>query len=221
MGSSEPSKPKPTAEEQAQADRAWSEWQHWRQQYMPMEEQQIQDITTLERETPAMIRKAAGNVTAEFSPAFGETRRQLFQGGIDPTSGRYASAVGGIGRGAARTSGDVVNDTILNERARKMSGMGGLLGLGRGLAGQSSMNLSRLASQTGAQNLAKRRADAYKKAATANMWGTVAGSALGALGGASNSGAFDNLFSATPGASPVSGGFGADLGGGFGLNLGG
>ena len=183
MGGSKPKKPKPTASERAESERAWSEYQHWRSQYMPMEQKQINDIMTLERETPGMIRKASGNVMAEFSPAFASAKTEMFHGGIDPTSGRYASAIGMLGTGAARTAGDVVNDTILNERARKMSGMGGLLGLGRGLAGQSNMNLGRMVSMDTSASLSKRRADAYKKAATANMWGNIAGSVAG-LGGA-------------------------------------
>ena len=190
MGGSKPKKPKPTESEKAESEHSWQEYQHWRSQYLPMEQQQINDVMTLERETPAMIRKASGNVMSEFAPAFSAAKGQLFHGGIDPSSGHYVNAIGTVGSGAARTAGDVVNDTILNERARKMGAMGGLIGIGRGLAGQSNLNLSRMTSMESASQLAKRRADAYKDAATANMWGTIGGSVVGGLASAYAGGAF-------------------------------
>ncbi len=183
MGGSKPSKPKPTAQEQAEAEIAYKDWERYKAKFLPYEKRYIKDVMTFEREKPSMVRAGLGAVPAEFWPTFRQAKRSLFQQGIDPTSGRFAKAMGGIGVGAAQTAADVGVGIKNMVRGRKMTGMENVLGIGRNLAGQSTANLSRLNAMETSRMLARERAKVYKSAAKANMYGTIVGGiGAGAVG---------------------------------------
>lgn len=168
-GSSKPSKPEMSSSEKAQHAVAAAEWDHYKQNYAPLENRYLQD-----------------SQKDYTDRAQAQSRSQVMRGGTD--SMRLSALGGGVSNvastiGNAATASDVESankaQTLRDER------MVGALGIGRNVATNTTTSMSSLA-RTGARGAIgdmqnKLRVDTAKQKAIASLATKAAYAAAGAV----------------------------------------
>lgn len=128
--------------------------------------------------------QAQGQAASELT---GQAGRQLQQGGIDPSSGRYQGAMTGLNLDLAQTGGDTLGRAQFEQENQQIQGMQNIVAIGQGQAGQAQAGLAGLASQSAADARSSAVNSFNRRSANLQLLGQVAGAGvnygLGGMGG--------------------------------------
>lgn len=136
----------------------------------------------------------------------GQASGQLTQAGIDPSSGRYQSAMHGLALDTAQAGGETLGRAQFEQESQQIQGLQNIVAMGQGEAGQAQAGLAGIAGQAAADARSSAVNSFNRNSANLQLLGTVAG--VGTRYGLQGLGAGV----ATPGYRP---GVGLDLYGGL------
>lgn len=170
-----------TPEQKQLAAVAAEKWNFSQQELAPLENQYMEHVAQMDSEAnKSYIR---GRVTQSQSQAGGQARegmhRSLTAGGIDPGSGRYTAAMGGMGLELAAAGGENLGRAQFEQDSQKVMGLQNIIQLGQGKSGRAQAGLSHLAQQS-SQNAISDAAKAFnRRSSNLQLVGNVAGAGFG------------------------------------------
>lgn len=167
------SKPKESKYDQELARIRDQEWQKYKVRFPQHDRRMIAEARAMD--TGARREEARGVAASSI-----QQRRPVARpgAGLDPSSGRFQSAVGGdtTARGAGMADGMASAD--LQQTSGYLGRMMGAVKLGRDIGNQGTQGLNRLASMETSRNISDAYASAREDAATGEALGTAAGFGL-------------------------------------------
>lgn len=173
LGSGGSSKPKESKYDQELARIRDQEWQKYKARFPQHDRAMIAEARAMDT---APRREEARGIAASSI----QQRRPAPQpgAGLDPSSGRFQSAVGGdtTARGAGASTAMASADT--QQTGGYLSRMMGAVKLGRDIENQGVQGFNRLASMKNSRNISEAYAENREDAATGEAVGTVAGFGL-------------------------------------------
>lgn len=180
---------KDTPEQRELAAVAAEKWNFAQERLAPLEDAYMEQVGQMTGPSKmSYIRgrtmQAQQQATSEMT---GMAGRQLQQGGIDPSSGRYQGAMSGLALDAAHSGGETLGRAQFEQESQQIQGMQNIVAIGQGQAGQAQAGLAGLADQSAADARQSAVTSFNRRSANLQLLGQVAGAGasygLGGMGG--------------------------------------
>ena len=175
-----PKKAKETEQERAQAEIAHKQWELYKNELRPLEDNFIQRVDGLNSQSSMDRAKASAdlNYNQAFSQARGEAAAGMAAAGVDPSSGKFKQAMSDITQDQALGQADTVNRAQSSQQDKYIAGLSDVAAIGMGQQATAMAGLADVASLS--QNKAAN--DAYnsfnRRSANQQFVGTVGGAGL-------------------------------------------
>lgn len=170
-----PKKPNESPEARALAEIAAQRFNRYKEVFAPLEDQYISDV--FEVRDQGNYEMAGGLAAAAFQPQFqranDDLAGQMFEQGVDPSSGSFQGNSAALRRAAAVRQGLGVGGAKIENTDRFYRGLQGIIAMGQGQAGEAIDGMGRIA-QNAEQN-ARSRAEAAFNNSSAMRSGAMAG----------------------------------------------
>lgn len=201
---------KETRAEQQQSRIAIERWNDYQTRFAPLENRLMAEVRT----SPGEMDQAQGYANAaseqQFAGARDDLRDNLFAGGLNPSSGGYASRMTGLAADEALSTG--MNEAGIGQAMadQEAYGLQGIVDLGRGNSSTAFQQYGESASSANQQAISDARNALQERLAMQNTLGQAAGAATayglnrpstGSQGAGLQSGLFDKTQSMWPGGS--------------------
>ena len=175
-----PKKAKETEQERAQAEIAHKQWELYKNELRPLEDNFIQRVDGLNSQSSMDRAKASAdlNYNQAFSQARGEAAAGMAAAGVDPSSGKFKQAMSDITQDQALGQADTVNRAQSSQQDKYIAGLSDVAAIGMGQQATAMAGLADVASLS--QNKAAN--DAYnsfnRRSANQQFVGTAGGAGL-------------------------------------------
>lgn len=170
-----PKKPKETEEQRALAQIAAERFNRYKEVFAPLEDQYIQQVMDIRSQ--GNYETAGGLASSAFQQNFqtaqDQLQNQMFQQGVDPSSGAFQENSAAMRRAQAVRQGVGVSDAKIANTDRFYSGLRGIMNLGQGQAATAVEGMADIAQQ--AQQRANQAAENAFNSSSAMRSGVAAG----------------------------------------------
>ena len=170
-----PKKPKETEEQRAIAQIAAERFNRYREVFAPLEDQYIQQV--MDTRNQGNYELAGGITAAEFQRGFqeGQTnlQREMFNQGVDPTSGAFQENSAALRRAQAVKQGLGVSGAKVQNTDRFYQGLRGVMAMGQGQAADAIDGMGAVAQR--AAERANQQAESAFQSSSALRSGVMAG----------------------------------------------
>ncbi|BFI54100.1 hypothetical protein [Yersinia pseudotuberculosis] len=170
---------KETSQEIAAAEIAGKQWQLYQNELKPMENLFISKVDAMNNESN--YDDAAGTVNLGYQQEFGKARQQTATGlaasGVDPSSGKFQSALGDIQSDQVAGQIDTTNRAQTSQQDKYVAGLQDVVAMGAGQKADALSGYSNIANQS----LSKATSDAQNSLSDRQAVGQL----VGAVGGVS------------------------------------
>jgi hypothetical protein len=170
-----PKTPNETEEARALAEVAAQRFNRYKEVFAPLEDQYIEDV--FEVRDQGNYEMAGGLASAAFQPEFQKANEnlagQMFQQGVDPSSGAFQQNSAALRRAAAVRQGLGVGGAKIDNTNRFYQGLQGIIAMGQGQAGEAISGMGQIASN--AEERARTRAATAFDTSSALRSGAAAG----------------------------------------------
>lgn len=180
MGKGGSNEIKETEAQKAAADVATEQWNIYKsdlQQYEDDFMDKVEDLNS-EREYD----KLAGTAALGTAQSFGEARSgladSLAAGGVDPTSGKYQSAMSNLETDQALSHTDTTNRAQSSQQDRYVAGLKDVVSIGAGQKAEALAGMGDVANTSLRKAASDAQLSFQDKQATAGLVGAVGGAAL-------------------------------------------
>lgn len=180
MGKGGSNEIKETEAQKAAADVASEQWSLYKndlQQYEDLFMDKVEDLNS-EREYD----KLAGTAALGTAQSFGEARSgladSLAAGGVDPTSGKYQSAMSNLEADQALSQTDTTNRAQSSQQDRYVAGLKDVVSIGAGQKAEALAGMGDAANTSLRKAASDAQTSFQSKQATAGLVGAVGGAAL-------------------------------------------
>ncbi|MDI3431716.1 hypothetical protein QLG02_15365 [Aeromonas sp. V90_14] len=177
MGKGGSNEIKETEAQKAAADVATEQWNIYKsdlQQYEDVFMDKVDDLNS-EREYD----KLAGTAALGTAQSFGEARSgladSLAAGGVDPTSGKYQSAMSNLETDQALSQTDTTNRAQSSQQDRHVAGLKDVVSIGAGQKAEALAGMGDVANTSLRKAASDAQTSFQSKQATAGLVGAVAG----------------------------------------------
>ncbi|EKO3632414.1 hypothetical protein M3894_002944 [Vibrio metschnikovii] len=173
-------KVKETPQEKAQAEIANKQWELYKNELRPLEDNFIQRVDGLNSKNSMDRAKASAdlNYNQAFSQARDEAATGMAAAGVDPSSGKFKQTMSDITQDQALGQADTVNRAQSSQQDKYIAGLSDVAAIGMGQQATAMAGLADVASLS--QNKAAN--DAYnsfnRRSANQQFVGTVGGAGL-------------------------------------------
>ncbi|AJJ53503.1 hypothetical protein BZ17_655 [Yersinia pseudotuberculosis IP 32953] len=168
---------KETSQEIAAAEIAGKQWQLYQNELKPMENLFISKVDAMNNESN--YDDAAGTVNLGYQQEFGKARQQTATGlaasGVDPSSGKFQSALGDIQSDQVAGQIDTTNRAQTSQQDKYVAGLQDVVAMGAGQKADALSGYSNIANQS----LSKATSDAQNSLSDRQAVGQL----VGAVGG--------------------------------------
>ena len=179
MGKGGSTSVKETSLQKAQADIAAEQWSIYQNELKQYEDLFIDKVDNLNNESN--YDKVAGDATVQTTSAFGDARNKtaanLAASGVDPTSGKYQSAMDDVTEAQVSSQVDTTSRAQNDQASKYTAGLSDVVALGAGQKADALSGYSSLANSSGNKAIADAESAYNEKASTLNAIGTGAGMA--------------------------------------------
>lgn len=173
-------KPKETESQKAAAEIANKQWGIYQSNLEPFEDTFIQRVDAFN--SSQNMDKGEQDVAVNHNQEFGKAREGLSQSltstGIDPSSGKYQSAMNQRTQDQALTQADTTNRVQSTEQDKYLAGLSDVVAMGDGQKGGALAGISDTANSSLRKSIADAQTSFNEHAAMANTVGTVAGAGV-------------------------------------------
>lgn len=170
-----PKKPKETEEQRALAQIAAERFNRYKEVFAPLEDQYIQQVMDIRSQ--GNYETAGGLASSAFQQNFqtaqDQLQNQMFQQGVDPSSGAFQENSAAMRRAQAVRQGVGVSDAKIANTDRFYTGLRGVMNLGQGQAATAVEGMADIAQQ--AQQRANQAAENAFNSSSAMRSGVAAG----------------------------------------------
>lgn len=170
-----PKKPNETEEQRALAQIAAERFNRYKEVFAPLEDQYIQQVMDIRSQ--GNYETAGGLASSAFQQNFqnaqDQLQNQMFEQGVDPSSGAFQSNSAALRRAQAVRQGVGVSDAKIANTDRFYSGLRGIMNLGQGQAATAVEGMADIAQQ--AQQRANQAAENAFNRSSAARSGVAAG----------------------------------------------
>nr|WP_299241365.1 hypothetical protein [uncultured Halomonas sp.] len=166
-----------TPEQRYLAQVAAEKWNYAQQELAPLEQAYMDDVNAMTGESRMDYIKgqASQGQLQATGEMMGQATQQLERGGIDPSSGRFQTAMSGLSLGAAQSGGETMGRGQFDQENQQIKGIQNIVAMGNGQQTQAQAGLSGVASQASADARAS-AVDSYNRSsANLQLLGNVAG----------------------------------------------
>lgn len=179
-----PEAPEETEYQKEMAAIAKEKWQMAKDYIQPLEDMMIADVKKgITPEQRERARAAAGvSHQKQFGAAEQQARTQLAAGGVDPTSGKYQSAVSDIARGGGESLAASEVETEAGLQSAKLGSELNLLRVGSGEATQAQASMSDVARRAAVKAEHEAGLKLQEQEGLRQLAGTAIGAAAGYYG---------------------------------------
>lgn len=173
---------KETAEQQALAQIAAERWLSYKEMYLPVEQQYFDYVDDLN--SPARMHRMEGVAATNVESAFGEAVKtdiaDLTSQGVDPTSGKFQTAISDQteARAAARAENTIRTGQALQDA--HVAGKQNIVAVGNNQSGQAIAGFGDVAQQSAIEAQSEATSDYRRNQGNAAAAGMVAGAGYGA-----------------------------------------
>lgn len=168
---------KETSQEIAAAEIAGKQWQLYQNELKPMENLFISKVDAMNNESN--YDDAAGTVNLGYQQEFGKARQQTATGlaasGVDPSSGKFQSALGDVQSDQVAGQIDTTNRAQTSQQDKYVAGLQDVVAMGAGQKADALSGYSNIANQS----LSKATSDAQNSLSDRQAVGQL----VGAVGG--------------------------------------
>ena len=168
---------KETAEEKVAAEISDEKWKRYQDVFVPLEDQYMKKVDNFRSD--ANYDKVGGMVSSGVKSGMGQAiadnNTAMFQGGINPNSGKFKGANTALMTKGSKVLSDAVNNANLNLGTEQLNRMEGLVKIGQGQSADTTKSMNQIAKNS-ASIAGQDAEDAFNRyAATANTIGTGIG----------------------------------------------
>lgn len=136
-----------TAEEIAAAEIADEKWERYQKVFVPLENQYMKKVDSFNSD--ANYNKVGGMVSSGVKSGMGQAMESanqgMFQGGINPNSGKFKGANTALMTKGSKVLSDAVNNANLNLGTEKLNRMEGLVKIGQGQSADTTKSMNQIA----------------------------------------------------------------------------
>lgn len=166
-----------TAEEIAAADIADEKWKRYQNVFVPLENKYMKKVDNFRSD--ANYDKVGGMVSSGVKSGMGQAAADnntaMFQGGINPNSGKFKGANTELMTKGSKVLSDAVNNANLNLGTEQLNRMEGLVKIGQGQSADTTKSMNQIAKNS-ASIAGQDAEDVFNRySATANTIGTGIG----------------------------------------------
>lgn len=166
---------KETSQEQTLAKISMEQWNEYQTRFRPFEDEWISNLRMDQGDTKNFTGQTAAGVGAEFDKIQGSAQKEVFNAGIDPSSGRYKAEMAGLGDRRGTATGKAVSLTGQAVDDQTYQGLQQAVAMGRGQSAEALRDMTSLAyDATG-----KAISDERQKQDTNQTWVSTGMSAAG------------------------------------------
>lgn len=155
-------KPDESPEARALAEVAAQRFNRYKEVFAPLEDQYISDVFNVR--DPGNYDTAGSVAAASYQPEFQKANEnlagQMFQQGVDPSSGAFQGNSAALRRAAAVKQGLGVGGAKIDNTNRFYQGLQGIIQMGQGQASEAISGMGNIA-QTAEENARQRAASAF------------------------------------------------------------
>lgn len=146
MGKS-PKKPNESPEARALAEVAAQRFNRYKEVFAPLEDEYISDVFKVR--DPGNYELAGGLASAAYQPEFQKANDnlagQMFQQGVDPSSGAFQQNSAALRRAQAVKQGMGIGGAKIDNTNRFYQGLQGIISMGQGQAGEAISGMGNIA----------------------------------------------------------------------------
>ncbi|MBQ4672864.1 hypothetical protein J4G66_03170 [Aeromonas dhakensis] len=179
MGKGGSNEIKETEAQKAAADVASEQWSLYKNDLQQYEDLFMDKVDNLNSE--GEYDKLAGAAALGTAQSFGEVRAgmadSLAAGGVDPTSGKYQSAMSNLESDQALSQTDTTNRAQSSQQDRYVAGLKDVVSIGAGQKAEALAGMGDVASTSLRKATSDAQLSFQDKQATAGLVGTLAGGA--------------------------------------------
>lgn len=171
------SKVKDTPEQRQLAQVAAEKWNYAQENLAPLENAYMESVgdMTSDANMSYIAGRTLQSQQQAVSDASEQAGMQLGEAGIDPSSGRYQTAMSDIALGGASAGGETLGRAQFEQENQQIQGLQNIVAIGQGESGQAQAGLSGVAAQS-AQDARQTAANRFnRKSANLQLLGQVAG----------------------------------------------
>ncbi|NYT74264.1 hypothetical protein HZU72_17780 [Halomonas sp. QX-2] len=171
------SKVKDTPEQRQLAQVAAEKWNYAQENLAPLENAYMESVgdMTSDANMSYIAGRTLQSQQQAVSDASEQAGMQLGQAGVDPSSGRYQTAMSDIALGGASAGGETLGRAQFEQENQQIQGLQNIVAIGQGESGQAQAGLSGVAAQS-AQDAQQTAANRFnRKSANLQLLGQVAG----------------------------------------------
>ncbi|MGE6778251.1 hypothetical protein ACQKFL_11490 [Vreelandella titanicae] len=171
------SKVKDTPEQRQLAQVAAEKWNYAQERLAPLENAYMESVgdMTSDANMSYIAGRTLQSQQQAVSDASQQAGMQLGQAGIDPSSGRFQTAMSDIALGGASAGGETLGRAQFEQENQQIQGLQNIVAIGQGESGQAQAGLSGVAAQS-AQDARQTAANRFnRKSANLQLLGQVAG----------------------------------------------
>ncbi|WP_339934594.1 hypothetical protein [Vreelandella glaciei] len=171
------SKVKDTPEQRQLAQVAAEKWNYAQENLAPLENAYMESVgdMTSDANMSYIAGRTLQSQQQAVSDASEQAGMQLEQAGIDPSSGRFQTAMSDIALGGASAGGETLGRAQFEQENQQILGLQNIVAIGQGESGQAQAGLSGVAEQS-AQDARQTTANRFnRKSANLQLLGQVAG----------------------------------------------
>jgi hypothetical protein len=173
-----------TSQQRAFAEIAAKRFADFRQRWLPLQRQLMADVQDMGRADSAERREAAGDVAADtavqFAQAKGALEGALSESGAGAGSGKFKTAVAGMGDDEATSKGlgMAAADSAIDDAY--LQGLSQIASMGRGQSGSAVRGMGDVAAMSGRQAQQDAQFSLADRAGRMQQFGQLAGAGLAA-----------------------------------------
>lgn len=171
------SKVKDTPEQRQLAQVAAEKWNYAQENLAPLENAYMESVgdMTSDANMSYIAGRTLQSQQQAVSDASEQAGMQLGQAGVDPSSGRFQTAMSDIALGGASAGGETLGRAQFEQENQQIQGLQNIVAIGQGESGQAQAGLSGVAAQS-AQDAQQTAANRFnRKSANLQLLGQVAG----------------------------------------------
>lgn len=168
---------KDTPEQRQLAQVAAEKWNFAQEKLAPLENAYMESVgdMTSDANMSYIAGRTLQSQQQAVSDASQQAGMQLGQAGIDPSSGRFQTAMSDIALGGASAGGETLGRAQFEQENQQIQGLQNIVAIGQGESGQAQAGLSGVAAQS-AQDARQTAANRFnRKSANLQLLGQVAG----------------------------------------------
>ncbi|MBT2772912.1 hypothetical protein J7J47_11830 [Halomonas sp. ISL-60] len=171
------SKIKDTPEQRQLAEVAAEKWNYAQENLAPIENAYMESVgdMTSDANMSYIAGRTLQSQQQAVSDASQQVGMQLGQSGVDPSSGRYQTAMSDIALGGASAGGETLGRAQFEQENQQIQGLQNIVAIGQGESGQAQAGLAGVAAQS-AQDARQSAATQFnRRSANLQLLGQVAG----------------------------------------------